>query len=108
MLLTVDVWCQAHEVFDGIVEHYGASVFHDDDPELVLYYDPADDSFGWHEDDRIGVNFAVCETWPEVVGTLIHEFWHHLQDPHRQDEADYEAEAEAVAADDLDMFLEVA
>ena len=105
MNLTYDLWMETHELYQRIIDHYGVPMTWDVEPDLVLYYDPEDGMYGWHEYGEIGVNFAACEGWADVIGTLIHEHTHHLQDPERDDEDSYEEEAESIALRDLHIFL---
>jgi len=105
MYLTYDHWTEAHEVYEQIHTYYGVPEWHDAEPDLVLYYDPDEGLYGWHQDEEIGVNFGTCETWADVVGTLLHEYWHHCQDPERMDLDEYEGEAEEVARRDLARFV---
>jgi hypothetical protein len=105
MNLTYGYWLEAHELYQRIVDHYGIPMFADGEPDLVLYYDPEDGLYGWHEYGEMGVNFAICEDWADVVGTMIHEYFHSLQCPKRTDEPEYEEEAEGVALRDLHLFL---
>lgn len=103
MHLTAERWDAAHDLFDEMVDEFGAGRFHDDPPELVLVWDPR----GWGRGRRrpppfgsyppVMVNFARCRCWREVVGTMLHEYRHHLQDPEWTDEWAYEADAEAFA-----------
>jgi len=105
MHLTYDLWTDAFELYDRIVEHYGVPVWWDIEPDLICYYDPMEPYYGWHTLDEIGVNFAICDDWADVVGTLIHEYHHHMQDPKRGDEPEYEAEAVEITMRDLHLFL---
>lgn len=113
MNLTFERLLRAHAVYDRIVEHYGRSPHHDWRPPLYVIHDPRFlwqrkrrkprfGSYGW----EIVVNFARCRTWADVVGTLVHEVQHHHQDPERKDTKAYEAEADAVVARDLHLFMD--
>jgi len=105
MYLTYDLMGQINELYERIVEHYGVPLWWDDEPDLCLYYDPTENLYGWHTLGEIGVNLATCETWADIVGTLIHEYWHHMQKPNRKDQREYEAEASMVTKRDLHLFL---
>ena len=105
MRLTYKRWRRAHRVFCRVLNHYGSHPT--TDPELILIYDTNFKKvrWGWYQDGEVGVNFARCKDWEEVVGTIVHEVWHHLQDPKRTDRKRYEKEAKAVAKRDAWMFL---
>ena len=105
MHLTYDLWCETHELYQRIVDHYGVPVWWDVEPDLILYHDPDDGMYGWHEYGEIGVNYATCEDWSDVVGTLIHEYQHHHQDPERNDVKEYEREAQSISERDLHLFM---
>lgn len=95
MILNQDHWDVAHDVMDELVERFGAGEYHDDPPVLVMLYDTGSECYGWYEPGVIVVNLSACLTWLDVIGTLVHEYCHHLQDPDREDEPAYEAEADA-------------
>lgn len=109
MRLTPKRWKRAHKTFARIVAHYGPSVYHQKRPglQLMLVYETnfKKVNFGWNLPGEVGVNFCRCEKWKEVVGTMIHEVWHHHQHPKRRDKKAYEKEANRVAARDLYRFL---
>jgi len=105
MNLTTANWTRAQGYYQRITRHYGAGPYYLATPELVIFHDPAD-GFGYWEPDLVWLNFAACESWHDVVSTLIHEFWHHHQGPERTDTEAYESEANAVAARDVGLFLE--
>lgn len=107
MDLTYEAHRRAHVTFERILRRYGRSPFHEHRPRLVLIWEPDFDrvGYGWYQDGEVGVNFACCDDWVDVVGTLIHETWHHHQDPNRKDEKRYEKEAGDVVRRDLESFL---
>lgn len=104
MYLTYDLWCEVHELYERVLDHYGRPIGNDEDPMLVIYCDP-DDCYGWYAYDEIGINVGKCETWSDVVETVIHEVWHHIQGPDRDDEEAYEREANEVSSRDLHLFI---
>ena len=96
MHLTTEHWTTANDIYDRITTHYGVPAWHDGDvPELVCFYDP-EDCYGYWDEGRIWINFGCCETWEDVVGTMIHEWVHAWQ----------ELEADAVAKRDLHLFMD--
>lgn len=105
MNLSITAWTRAHELYHRITEHYGAGPYYVISPELVVFHD-TEDGYGYWSPETIWLNFAACTDWHDVVGTLIHEFCHHHQDPERMDTKVYETEANAVAARDAWLFLE--
>ena len=91
-----------------IAAFYGPSVDWGYLPYLSIYCDKKDDDCGWwwHKPPVVcGVNVANCDSLQDIVETMIEEYQHHLQDPERTDEEEYEAEAKAVAKRDAWMFL---
>ena len=105
MNLTYDLVNEISELYERIVDHYGVPMWWDVEPDLICYHDPEDNVYGWHTLSEIGLNLAICEGWADVVGTLIHEYHHHMQDPEAWDVDEYEREAEEVTLRDLHLFL---
>ena len=99
MTLTIKAHERATKTYWRIADHYGGDL---PAPYPVFYSDP-DDGFGYWDTDCIWINFA-WSTWEEIVGTMIHEYQHHIQ-PADMDEDEAEAEADEVAARDLHLFL---
>ena len=56
---------------------------------------------------ELGVNVFKCRDHVDLVGTMIHEYVHHLQDPERTDEKMYESEADAEANEHMEFFLDI-
>jgi len=95
MNLTYDVYCELQRIYSDVVDEYGIPLWHLElgEPELVLYFDPDDELYGWYLPGEIGVNLARCETMSVAVATVLHEYKHFLQEPDRKDQAEYEREA---------------
>lgn len=106
MNLTYGRWVAAQDYYAKVVSHYGPSNhFGPYEPVLALIHDPHMTEYGGWNPEYIYVNFAKCRNMRHLVGTLIHEYWHHLQDPAWDDAAAYEAEAIAVAKADMGLFI---
>jgi len=93
MKLSDGHWDVAHDVLDELIERFGAGPYHDEPPRLRLLWDTKEPLYGWYDPGWISVNLAICESWEDVIGTIIHEYCHHLQDPDRTDRKTYEEEA---------------
>ena len=104
MILTVDLWLKIERKYWDIKMFYGCSKYSSwFTPRLIIYSDPEGD-WGWYRGYDLAVNVADA-SWEEIVGTLIHEYWHYLQDPTDWTYPQYEDEAIAVAENDLYLFL---
>ena len=99
MKLTYDHYEKVQNLFYRIEDHYPDLP---EDIEVYLIHDSDYEAYGWQAPGEIGINFAVCKNWKDVVGTLIHEYWHFFQ----IHEDWTEEECDAVAARDLEKFLE--
>jgi len=113
--LTHDLWTATHDLYHRVQMHYGPSPWGVDEPILVPISDPkflvdpetGNPAFGSYDAGELVVNFARCDSWEDVVGVVVHEYGgHHHQDPERTDVEAYEAEAEAIVARDLHLFLD--
>jgi hypothetical protein len=101
---TRELELRIRKTFQEIVRFYGSSKYRPD-PDLVVFSDPRSKYFGWQTSDppQVVINVGGA-TWREIVGTLVHEYVHHLQDPSDW-ESDYEGEAERIEERDLYKFL---
>ena len=94
MNLTLDRWNACQDALGEVMDRFGVSGHYGEPPTMVLLHDPSWKWFGYFDwDGTIAINFARCRTWKDVVGTLLHEYRHYLQDPEWMDEAAYEADA---------------
>lgn len=105
MYLTSEDHAWIGKIFKKIRKHYGKPKWEKKPLTLIPFYDPRYRAFAWYQYPRMGINFWACSFRIEVVGSLIHEYHHHLQDPDREDEDLYELEANYIAARDLHLFL---
>ena len=89
------------ETYETIKEYYGKSTYCPDYPKLVVFH-CEDSAYGYQEPGYIYINLVASEE--EIIGTLIHEYQHYLQDPDDWS-YDYEEEPTIRATEDLDVFM---
>lgn len=91
MKLTYDLVKEIESIYPKIIKKFGKSKHRGWTPKLVLIHDPSYSAYGeyYPGGKEIILNVAYCQNRRDLIGTLIHEYTHHLQPNDWSKEDDY-------------------